>query len=117
VTIKTKIFFRLILFKIVILSSLIILGCSHKTLNEDEFAKIYAEIIIAQDTAKFTPNNFKPVEDKVFKKYGTTGIEYEATVASYNRDPEKWEKFFNKAISYVEDLKKQKQPAQPLKPK
>jgi major membrane immunogen (membrane-anchored lipoprotein) len=114
--IKKNIFYRAILVPIVILSSILIPGCSSKTLNEDKFVKIYAEIIIAQDTAKFVPNNFKPVEDKIFKRYGITGGEYSATVDSYNKDPEKWEKFFNKAISYVESLKKQKQPGQPVRP-
>jgi hypothetical protein len=99
-----------------LLSTLLIPGCSKKIVDEDKFAKIYAEMVIAQDTASYTPDNFKPVQDKIFKRYGITRDEYSATVAAFNKDPEKWEKFFNKAIAYVEALKKQHQPKQGSKP-
>jgi len=96
--------------------SVISSGCSNKTVNEDKFAKIYAEMIMAQDTANYAPNNFKPVQDTIFKRYGVTRAEYTSTVEAYNKDPEKWEKFFDKAISYVESLQKPKRPDQPVKP-
>jgi len=114
---KTKTYCGLIFIQIIIVSAFILSGCFRKTVDEDKFAKIYAEMIIAQDTATFAPNNFKPVQDTIFKRYGVTRSEYTATVDSYNKDPEKWEKFFDKAIAYVEVLKKQRQSGQPVKPK
>ncbi|MDR3627980.1 MAG: DUF4296 domain-containing protein [Ignavibacteriaceae bacterium] len=99
------------------LSAILLPGCSNKTVDEDKFAKIYAEMIIAQDTANYAPNNFKPVQDTILKRYGVNRTEYTATVEAYNKDPQKWEKFFDKAISYVEALRKPKKPGQPVKPK
>jgi hypothetical protein len=113
---KIKTYCGLIFIHTIIVSAFIFSGCS-KTVDEDKFAKIYAEMIIAQDTATFAPNNFKPVQDTIFKRYGVTRSEYTATVDSYNKDPEKWEKFFDKAIAYVEALKKQRQPGQQVKKK
>jgi hypothetical protein len=74
-------------------------------------------MVIAQDTANYAPNNFKPVQEIIFKRYGITRGEYTATVDAYNKDPQKWEKFFNKAIAYVDTLKKPKQPVRPVKRK
>ena len=73
-------------------------------------------MVIAQDTARYTPDNFKPVQDKIFKENGITRGEYTATVDAFNRNPEKWEKFFDKAIAYVETLKKQHQVKKSSKP-
>lgn len=100
-----------------IVSVLFISSCSKRTLNEDDFAKIYAEMVIAQDTALYANNNFKLIQDAIFKKYGISRLEYSETIESYKKDPQKWEKFFDKAISYVEALKKEKQASQLIKPK
>ena len=74
-------------------------------------------MIIAQDTADYALNNFKSIQDTIFKRYGVTRVEYNATVDSYNKDPQKWENFFDKAIAYVQTLKKQIQPGQSVKTK
>jgi hypothetical protein len=102
---------------VITIFSLLLSGCTKKTVDENNFAKIYTEMIIAQDTANYTPDNFKSVQDIIFKRYGVTRVEYTATVDSYNKDPQKWEKFFDKAIAYVQALKNQKQPGQLAKPK
>jgi predicted ATP-binding protein involved in virulence len=116
--IKNKIkYYKLILIQVLAISAILLSGCSKKTVDEDKFAKIYAEMIIAQDTANYAPNNFKPVQDTILKRYGVNRTEYTATVEAYNKDPQKWEKFFDKAISYVETLRKPKNPGQPVKPK
>jgi hypothetical protein len=114
---KTKIFCGIILVSLIFITAVLSSGCSPKTLNEDEFVKIYAEMVIAQDTAIYAPGNFNPVQDSIFKKYGVTRGEYTATIDSYNKDPQKWEKFFDKAISYVETLRRERQPLQTIKPK
>ena len=114
---NTDIFCRIIFVNLMIVSVLFISSCSKRTLNEDDFAKIYAEMVIAQDTALYANNNFKLIQDAIFKKYGISRLEYSETIESYNKDPQKWEKFFDKAISYIEALKKEKQASQLIKPK
>jgi hypothetical protein len=114
---KTNIFCGLIFVQMIIIFALLLSGCTNKTVDENKFVKIYAEMIIAQDTADYAPNNFKSIQDTIFKRYGVTRVEYNATVDSYNKDPQKWENFFDKAIAYVQTLKKQIQPGQSVKTK
>ena len=81
-------------------------GCSNK-INEDKFILVYSDLVMAQDTLK---GNFKQSEIKnlVFKKYNVSEKEYNETLNYYNSDPRKWEAFFNKTISHLEDLRSKK---------
>ena len=84
-------------------------GCTKsKVIDEDKFIKVYSNLVISQDTTNITAKNIDSVKAKVYKKYNITDEEYKATINYYNQDPERWEKFFTKAIAYVESLKKQK---------
>ncbi len=88
---------------------IILSGCSKKNiLSENKFVKVYADIIIAQDTTGLKNASIDSLKEIVFKKHNITAKEYEATIDFYNQDPEKWQNFFNKAVAYVKELKKQK---------
>jgi Domain of unknown function (DUF4296) len=81
-------------------------GCSHK-INEDKFILIYSDLVIAQDTLRDN-NNLEEIKNTVFKKYNVSEREYSETLNYYNSDPRKWEAFFNKTISHLEDLRSKK---------
>jgi hypothetical protein len=81
-------------------------GCSGR-INEDKFILVYSDLVIAQDTLK-TNNNLNSIKSTVFRKYNVTEKEYAVTLNYYNSDPRKWEAFFNKAISRLEDLRSKK---------
>ena len=81
-------------------------GCSGR-INEDKFILVYSDLVIAQDTLK-TNNNLNTIKSSVFRKYNVTEKEYTETLIYYNSDPRKWEAFFNKTISHLEDLKSKK---------
>ncbi len=83
-------------------------GCSkNNIINEDKFVKVYADLIIQQDTLNVLNYKTDTVKIKVFKRYNITAEDYKNTIAYYNQDPGKWEKFFDKVTAYVEELKKQ----------
>ncbi len=89
----------------------ILSGCSRsKVIDENKFIKVYTDLIIAQDTAAAPINNLDSLKAIVFKQDQITADEYNATVEYLNKDPQRWEKFFNKAIAYVENLRKQNLP-------
>ncbi len=91
-------------FSILILFS----GCSKDNiLNENQFVKVYADIIITQDTTSLKNASIDSVKEIIFKKHNITAQEYNATINYYNQSPEKWGEFFKKAVAYVEELKKQ----------
>jgi Domain of unknown function (DUF4296) len=86
----------------------ILSGCSNKqAIQEDKFVKIYTDIIIAQDTSNAGGAELERIKQEVFKKYNINEKQYTNTLDYMNSKPERWEKFFNDAISYVEKMKKQ----------
>ncbi len=94
---------------IFILSILLLPGCTkNKPIDEDKFARIYADLLIAQDTV--SGNNMLSAKEKIFKHYGVNEKNYKNTVDYYNSDPQKWEKVFDKASDYVETLRNRNQP-------
>ena len=81
-------------------------GCTRSyRIDEDKFVKVYTDIIIAQDTANADNKQLDSIKGKIFGRYGITKAQYDSTLSFYNSNPEKWEKFFDKTIKYVEDLR------------
>ena len=96
---------------VIILSGLVS-GCSKtKILNEDKFMKVYVDLVIAQDTINVPAAKFDSVKTVVFKLNGITGEDYNATINYYNKDPQKWQKFFIKTTDYVDRLRRKNLPA------
>jgi uncharacterized protein YcfL len=91
---------------LLLLSLFAFAGCSSR-IKEDKFILVYSDLVIAQDTLK-SNTNLDAVKNIVFKKYNVSEKEYAATLNYYNSDPRKWEAFFNKTISHLEDLRSKK---------
>ncbi|MBK7378437.1 MAG: DUF4296 domain-containing protein [Ignavibacteriales bacterium] len=91
--------------------SLTILGCfGSDKIPEDDFIKIYTDIIIVQDTLKLSGEELLLHKKTILIKYNYTEQEYENTVNYYNEDVERWEIFFEKTLNYLEELKKKETP-------
>jgi hypothetical protein len=91
--------------------SLTLLGCfGSDKIPEDDFIKIYTDIIIVQDTLKLSGEELLKHKKTILKKYNYTEQEYEYTVDYYNEDVERWESFFEKTLKYLEELKKKETP-------
>ncbi len=63
---------------------------------------MYAEMIFMQDTSSYSPSVIK---NKVLKKFNVKEFEYDETIKYYNDKPERWQKFFDEVIVYIESLK------------
>lgn len=72
------------------------------SIDEKKFIKIYADMIFMQDTSFLSQSTIK---QKVLKKFNVKETDYDATIEYYNSDPEKWQKFFDCTIVYIEKLK------------
>ena len=94
----------------VTLLSILIFGCNKdKVIPEDEFIKVYVDILVAQDTLQnksIPPDSIRAI---VLKKHDIPNSVYKQTIDYYNSSDERWEKFFDKAIKYVEKLKDAKE--------
>lgn len=84
-------------------------GCNHtKTIDEKKFIEIYTDIIIAKDTTsikEISASDNSIIKD-VLEHHNVTIEEYKVTVDYYNQESERWEKFFSKAIKYLEEKRK-----------
>ena len=101
--------------KVITIISILILivACNKKeTIPEEEFVKVYVDILVMQDTLQdksIPPDSIRAI---VLKQHNISDSVYTNTINFYNESEERWEKFFNKAIKYVEEEKitKEKKP-------
>ena len=81
-------------------------GCEKKEiLPEEKFIEVYVDILVAEDTTaqkSFSSDSLKTI---VLSKHNTTEIVYQNTIDYYNESSDRWEKFFDEVITYVEKLK------------
>lgn len=81
----------------------VIQSCDNSpVIEEKKLVKIYAEMIFMQDTSSLSPSIIK---EKVLKKFNVRENDYGATIKYYNDNPERWQKFFDEVIVYIESLK------------
>ena len=96
--IKKTFFIFFILFVFV----LIIQSCKQNPkIEEKKFIKIYAEMIFFQDSSSYSQPEIK---SKVLKKFSITKSDFDETIQFYNEEPERWQKFFDSTIAYIERL-------------
>ncbi|HKJ80453.1 MAG TPA: DUF4296 domain-containing protein [Ignavibacteriaceae bacterium] len=94
----------LFIIPLIILSSLLLTSCSQKKgIDEAKFIKVYCDLLIAQDT---THEMNDKMRQEIFDKYSISKEEYNSTIQLYNNNPKKWDKFFDKAITYLQKLRK-----------
>ena len=65
-------------------------------------------MLIAQDTTAANGKKFESIKAEVLKRYSVSKIDYDSTLSFYNSEPKRWSEFFDKAIAYLEQLKKEK---------
>ena len=83
--------------------SVVLISCTNSSkIEEKKFVKIYAEMIFMQDTSSYSQSMIKT---KVLQKFDVKEFEYDETIKYYNDDPERWQKFFDEVIVYIESLK------------
>ena len=84
-------------------------SCSdHPPVKEEKFIKIYVDMLIAQDTTGANGKKLESIKAEVLKRFSVSKTDYDSTLSFYNSDPKKWSEFFEKAINYLEQLKKEK---------
>lgn len=79
----------------------------NKIIEEEKFVKIYTDIIVAEDTTSASSKSKDDIIKEVLSKHNETITDYKITIQFYNQESERWEKFFSKAIAYLE-AKRQK---------
>jgi hypothetical protein len=91
---------------ILLISLSIFISCTKEPpIEQEKFVKIYSEILFAQDTLKVP---LLEIKQNVLSRYKFSESDYKKTIEFYNSNPERWQKFFDEVIVYVEKLKEPK---------
>jgi hypothetical protein len=96
-------------FPAIVTSIILFYGCEKevKVIPEEKFINVYVDLLILQDTTSTDSLSLDSLKTLVFKNHNVSAEEYDATIRYYNSEPKKWEDFFDKAVNYVEALKKE----------
>jgi len=90
---------------LIIIFSIFIACTEGPPIAKEKLVKIYSEILFAQDTLKIPLSEIK---QNVLSRYNFSESDYKKTIEFYNSNPERWQKFFDEVIVYVEKLKEPK---------
>ncbi len=81
-------------------------SCTKKNpVDEDKLIKVYADLMIIQDITNVENYSLDSIRTVVLNRYELTLHQYKEMISEYNKEPKKWEEFFDKAIAYVNELK------------
>lgn len=88
-------------------AAFISLNCNRTNLiDEEKFVRIYIDLMIYKDTASVSGLNNEELLRAVLTQHKVTFEEYKSTVEYYSQAAERWEKFFTKALAYLESKQK-----------
>jgi hypothetical protein len=77
----------------------------------DKFVKVYSDMTIMQDTTALTQ---KTIRESVLKKYNLSENDYNETIKYFNSNPERWNKFFDEVLNYLQELQDKTKKREPL---
>ena len=82
-------------------------GCNqNKIIDEEKFIQVYTDIIFASDTISEKSLSKDEIINRVLANHKVTLDDYKSTVQYYNQQSERWEKFFSKAITYLDEKRR-----------
>lgn len=86
---------------------LILTFCSEQKplVPEDKLIIIYTDLMFSQDTVLINNDNVDSLKTEVFARHNINEEDYQQTIDFYNKTPERWEKFFDRVVEYIESLK------------
>jgi hypothetical protein len=91
---------------LILFTALLNLACQEKApIPEEKLIEVYVDLLIVQDTTRTDSLSLDSLQSIVFTRHNITAKTYDETISYYNSEPTRWEEFFNKAITYAEELK------------
>ncbi len=89
--------------------SLFLGGCAKdQKIKEETFVKIYADLVIAQDSLALDSLSFTNEQKIIFTRNNVTKKLYIKTLDHYKKNPDKWKSLFEKVIAYLREKEKKK---------
>ena len=81
-------------------------GCESSKIDDKTAVKIYVENLIVEEKYSAIPDSIEIHRQKVFSNFNSSKKDFDEYLSSIKSNPEKWESFFKKADSYLNELKK-----------
>ena len=92
-------------------AALTLAGCAQhaRIIPESRLSRIYADMLIADQWIKDNPSQRKVADttlfyEPIFRKYGYTTRDYQATVDKYIQDPEKFKKVVEATVGIIQEM-------------
>jgi hypothetical protein len=93
------------IYHILLLGLVLFISCEEKpAIDEVKFVKVYAELISAPDSISVDSTKYFEYKKKIFSDFNLTEKDYEQTIEFYNKDPKRWEDFFNRVVKHIEAI-------------
>jgi len=93
---------RLKLIFIVVL--LIGTACTEAPEPDEKIARLYVDILRAEETFYTGLDSLQIVRDSIFISYGIAEDEYNSTIRNYASNSETWKKFYEMSMTYIDSL-------------
>lgn len=74
--------------------------------DKEKFAKVYVDLLINEEQNRNDSLKINSGKEIIFKRYGVTQKQYEATIEYYNQNPERWKEFFDDVNNYYNQIEK-----------
>lgn len=84
------------------LSILFFVCKSTNRIEEDEFVKIYSNLLVIKEIYRGDNKSYINARDSLYKAFKVNQIQIDNTLEYYNNDPERWKKFYSKVIEHLE---------------
>lgn len=90
---------------LIVLSGLLV-GCnSDSKYDKNQIAKLYVDILIAQEFYKQNKDSLKIITDSLHNYYQLSSGQYKIEIEKFEHDEVTWDEFFKFAEEYLDTLK------------
>jgi hypothetical protein len=90
----------------ILLIAMLCSGCEQdKEPPKEKIARMYVDILIAEQTYMFDADSQSIAIDQVYVKYGISKENYAHEIRKFETDEEEWSEFFTLAENYLDSLK------------
>lgn len=86
-------------------------SCSKQNeIQENTLIKIYAEMVFMEDSTTLSKQEIKSA---VLSRFEISEKDFDNTVKNYSDKPDKWQKFLDNVIAYIDTLQKKSKKPKP----
>ena len=98
---------------VIIVSMLALCACSDQKaepvegIDSEQFELIYLELVDSAQAVQAKPDSLlSPVAERILARHQVTAEQFRATVKEYNKDTQRWKKFYDNVLRRIDERTK-----------